>query len=73
MKYIFSIASLVICLGLISLLAKKQTVAIVKVPSATTGESKPVKTTDLPKQIQQDLNSAAQEAAKRLEQVDSKP
>jgi hypothetical protein len=72
MRIIFSIAALLICVGIVGLLAKKQTESTVQLPSGSTGESKAVRTPDLPKQIQSELNNAAQEAAKRLEQVEPK-
>jgi hypothetical protein len=72
MRIVFSLAALLVCVGISSLLAKKQVSTTAMVPSATSVEPKSVKTTDLPKQVQQELNKATEDAGKRLEQADAK-
>jgi hypothetical protein len=73
MRIVFSLAALIICLGIVSLVTKKQTDTVVKLPSTTGAESRSVKTTDLPKQIQQDIDRAVLESAKKLDEIEPKP
>jgi hypothetical protein len=42
------------------------------VPSKSSAEPKSVKTTDLPKHLQQELNKATEDATKRIEQAETK-
>jgi hypothetical protein len=60
----------------IGLIAKKQLSIPVKITAqpASNGSTQPVltKPAEIPKQVQQELNGAANEAAKRLEQIEGK-
>jgi hypothetical protein len=44
----------------------------IQVPSATQAAPTQLKPIEVPKQVQQELNNAANEAAKRLEQAEGK-
>jgi hypothetical protein len=72
MRLVFSLVGVLVCVAIVSMLAKKQVTTTIVVPSTSSAEPKSVKTTDLPKHLQQELNKATEDATKRIEQADSK-
>jgi hypothetical protein len=72
MRIVFSFLAVLMGVAIVSMLAKKQVTTTIVVPSISSAEPKSVKTTDLPKHVQQDLNKATEDATKRIEQADLK-
>jgi hypothetical protein len=72
MRIVFSLVGILVCVAIVSMLAKKQVTTTIVVPSMSSAEPKSVKTTDLPKHLKQELNKATEDATKRIEQADSK-
>jgi TolA-binding protein len=72
MRMVFSLVAVLVCVAIVSTLAKKQVTTTIVVPTTSSAEPKSVKTIDLPKQVQQELNKAAEDATKRIDQADSK-
>jgi hypothetical protein len=71
-RALFSLGVIVAAVAIVGLLVKKQLTTQIQVPSATQAAPTQLKPIEVPKQVQQELNNAANEAAKRLEQVEGK-
>jgi hypothetical protein len=73
MRALFSLVGILIVVAVVGVLIKRQLNTQLQVPSVSQGVPTSIKTVDVPKQVQQDLNNAANETAKRLEQLEGKP
>ncbi|MFM2399676.1 MAG: hypothetical protein RL341_1833 [Pseudomonadota bacterium] len=73
MRALFSLGVIVAAIVVTGMLVKKQLQTPVSVPSATQGAPAiMVKPADVSKQVQQELEKAAAEAAKRIDQAEGK-
>jgi hypothetical protein len=72
MRALFSLGLIVVVVVMIGMLIKKQLNTTVAVPSTAQSAPTMVKPAEVPKQVQQELNNAAAETAKRLEQIEGK-
>jgi hypothetical protein len=73
MRALFSLVGILIAVAVVGVLIKRQLNTQLQVPSVSQGAPTPIKAVDVPKQVQQDINNAANEATKRLEQLEGKP
>jgi Na+-transporting methylmalonyl-CoA/oxaloacetate decarboxylase gamma subunit len=72
MRALFLFGLIVAVIVVIGSLIKRQLTAPISVPSATQGAAKMVKPSGASEQVQHELEKAAAEAAKRIDQVEGK-
>jgi hypothetical protein len=73
MRGMFGLIGVILVVAAIGLVAKRQLSTPVAVPAVSgTASNTSVKPTEIPKQVQQELNNAMNDAAKRLEQAEGK-